>query len=66
VVLSYLVGSREEKGERRDKKEKKEEQEERKKSPRGETVHEHMARRNSKYLGYKTGEVDKLTVRKVD
>ena len=28
--------------------------------------HEHMARTNSKYLGYTTGEVARLRVRRVD
>jgi hypothetical protein len=33
---------------------------------RGEKNDEHMARRNSKYLGYSTGEVVRLAVRRVD
>jgi hypothetical protein len=31
-----------------------------------ERNHEHMARRNSKYLGYSAGELARLLVKKVD
>ena len=33
---------------------------------RGDTDREHVARRNSKYLGYTNGEVPRPAVRKVD
>ena len=38
----------------------------RKKLQTGERSHEHMARRNSKYLGYTAGEVARPAVREAD
>jgi hypothetical protein len=35
------------------------------KAPQQERYHEHVARRNSKYLGYTAGEVARPAVRKV-
>ena len=37
-----------------------------KRLPSEEMDHEHMARRNSKYLGYASGEVPRPAVRRVD
>jgi hypothetical protein len=36
------------------------------KAPREEMYHEHLARRNSEYLGYTAGEVARPAVRKVN
>lgn len=41
----------------RNQEEKEEEQGEKRKPPQGEMDQEHMAKRNSKYLGYTAGEV---------
>ena len=50
----------------REKKGRKKKQRRRRKSPREEKDHEHMTRRNSKYLGYTAGEVARPGVRRVD
>ena len=62
--MSYLVGN----GEKREKKSpgKKEEEQEERAATMRRMDHEHVARRNSKYLGYPTGEVARLAVRRVD
>ena len=55
-----------EEGMRRDQEEEEENLRERRKLPGGEMDSEHVARRNSKYLGYTTGEVARPAVSRVD
>lgn len=76
--MSYLVGSGEERSEERSEGgEEREERgegkggerkrgEEMRKLIRGEMDHAHLTRRNSKNLGYATGEVARPVDRKVD
>jgi hypothetical protein len=66
-VLSDLAGV-EKREKRREEKRREEKRDWRKgwSCHYGETGHEHMGRRNSKYLGYITGEVARPAVRRVD